>query len=166
MMIELIASRMAEGDFTALFEISSELDDSLLFSLWASRALSLMDDEARKGLIPRMADGSQRSRVALQVFEAMGLTTQAQEIRKQLSQVASAFLAARLAEGDMPRLHEAIIEAEAEGLSEQVAEARAKLPEIVGHVLFPSSIVSSLSKPCPSHPVCKESLWCNDTLLP
>jgi hypothetical protein len=58
------------------------------------------------------------------------LKAQAQEARAQLPQVASAYLAARLAEGDMTRLHEAIFEAEAEGL-EQVTEARAQLPRLV-----------------------------------
>ncbi len=45
-------------------------------------------------------------------------------------------LAARLAEGDMTRLHEAIFEAEAEGLSVQAAEARAQLPQLVYVVSF------------------------------
>ena len=46
------------------------------------------------------------------------------------------FLAACLAEGDMARLHEAILEAEAEGLSEQAAEARAQLPQLVNPLLL------------------------------
>ena len=72
-----------------------------------------------------------RLREAMQVFEAAGFAAEAQEARAQLPQVASAYLAARLAEGDMPHLHEAIFEAEAAGLSDQAAEARAQLPLLV-----------------------------------
>ena len=72
-----------------------------------------------------------RLREAIQVFEASGFAAEAQEARAQLPQVASAYLAARLAEGDMPHLHEAIFEAEAEGLSDQAAETRAQLPLLV-----------------------------------
>ena len=132
-MIDLLASRMAEGDFAALFDISALLDDSALFAAWASRALSLQksDDAVRGFLAACLARGHPtRLREAMRVFEAAGFK-EAQEARAQLPQVASAYLAARLAEGDMTRLHEAISEAEAEGLSSQAAEARAQLPRLV-----------------------------------
>jgi hypothetical protein len=130
-MVDLLASRMAEGDFAALFDISALLDDSALFASWASRALSLQKcDEAARGFLAAcLARGHpMRLREAMLVFEAAGFK-EAQEARAQLPQVASAYLAARLAEGDMTRLHEAILEAEAEG-QEQVTEARAQLPRL------------------------------------
>ena len=133
MIVDLLASRMAEGDFAALFDISALLDDSALFAAWASRARSLQkSDEAARGFLAAcLARGHPaRLREAMRVFEAAGFSKEAQEARAQLPQVASAYLAARLAEGDMTRLHEAISEAEAEGL-EQVTEARATLQRLV-----------------------------------
>ena len=61
------------------------------------------------------------------------LKAQAQEARAQLPQVASAYLAARLADAspDIPLLADAICEVEAEGLSAQAAEARAQLLQLV-----------------------------------
>ena len=132
MIVDLLASRMAEGDFAALFDISALLDDSALFASWASRARSLQkSDEAARGFLAAcLARGHPtRLREAMLVFEAAGFK-EAQEARAQLPQVASAYLAARLAEGDMTRLHEAIYEAEAECL-EQVTEARAQLSQLV-----------------------------------
>ena len=70
-------------------------------------------------------------REVLRQYEAAGFASEAAEARARLPQVASSYLAARLAEGDMQRLHEAIFEAEAEGLSAQAAEARAQLPRLV-----------------------------------
>ena len=128
-MVDLLASRMAEGDFAALFDISALLDDSALFVSWASRALSLQkSDEAARGFLAAcLARGHPtRLREALTVFEAASFKG-AKEARAQLPQVASAYLAARLEEGDIPSLLEAISEAEAEGLSSQVTEARAQL---------------------------------------
>ena len=146
-MVDLLASRMAEGDFAALFDISALLDDSALFALWASRARSLQkSDEAARGFLAAcLASGHPtRLREAMRVFEAAGFK-EAQEARAQLPQVASAYLTARLAEGDMTRLHEAILEAEAAGFSEQAAEARAQLTQLVhtlpfmGHLYFEQS---------------------------
>ena len=131
-MVDLLASRMSEGDFAALFDISVLLDDSALFAAWARRARSLQksDESARGFLAACLARGHPtRLREAMLVFEAAGFK-EAEEARAQLPQVASAYLAARLAEGDMTRLHEAISEAEAEGI-EQVSEARAQLPRLV-----------------------------------
>ena len=133
-MVDLLASRMAEGDFAALFDISALLDDSALFASWASRALSLQkSDEAARGFLAAcLARGHPtRLREAMRVFEAAGFK-EAQEARAQLPQVASAYLAARLADAPpyIPSLVEAISEAEAEGL-EQVTEARAQLPRLV-----------------------------------
>jgi hypothetical protein len=73
-----------------------------------------------------------RLREAMRVFEAAGFK-EAQEARAQLPQVASAYLAARLADTPLyiPSLVEAILEAQAEGLSSQAAEARAQLPQLV-----------------------------------
>ena len=60
------------------------------------------------------------------------LKAQAQEARAQLPQVASAYLAARLADSppNVSLIIEAISEAQAEGL-EQGTEARATLPRLV-----------------------------------
>jgi len=81
-----------------------------------------------------VADGHPaRLREVLLLSEAMGaLKAQAQEARAQLPQVASAYLAARLADAppNIPLILEAISEAQAEGL-EQVTEARATLPRLV-----------------------------------
>jgi len=73
-----------------------------------------------------------RLREAMRVFEAAGFAKEAQEARAQLPQVASAYLAARLADAppNIPLLVEAISEAQAEGL-EQAAEARATLSRLV-----------------------------------
>ena len=135
MMVDLLASRMAEGDFAALFDISALLDDSALFVSWASRALSLeKSDEAARGFMAAcLARGHPtRLREAMIVFEAAGFK-EAQEARAKLPQVASTYLAARLADAppNMPLLLGAILEAEAEGLSSQAVEARAKLPRLV-----------------------------------
>jgi len=135
-MVDLLASRMAEGDFAALFDISLLLEDSDLFASWVSRARSLQKNEetARDFLTACLEAGHPtRLREAFRVFEAAGFATEAREARAQLPQVASTFLNARLAEPapDIPLLLEAIFEAEAEGLSEQVAEARAQLPRMV-----------------------------------
>jgi len=67
-------------------------------------------------------------------FEAAGLfTAQVQEARVHMPEMSRAFLAARLADAasDIPLLVEAIWEAETEGVLEQAAEARAKLPQLV-----------------------------------
>ena len=133
-MVELLASRMASGNFAALFDISALLDDSALFAAWASRARSLQksDEAARRFLAAVLSEGHPaRLREAMRVFEAASFAAEAQEARSHLTKVASAYLAARLAEGDMLRLHEAIFEAEAEGLFDQAAEARAQLPQLV-----------------------------------
>ena len=72
-----------------------------------------------------------RLREAMIVFEATGFK-EAQEARARLPQVASAYLAARLADAppNIPSLAEAVMEAEFEGL-EQVTEARATLSRLV-----------------------------------
>ena len=133
-MVDLLVSLMAEGDFAALLDISVLLNDSALFASWASRALSLQkSDEAARGFLAAcLARGHPtRLREAMLVFEAAGFK-EAQEARAQLPQVASADLAARLADAPpyIPSLVEAISEAEAEGL-EQVNEARSQLLRLV-----------------------------------
>jgi len=82
-------------------------------------------------------------REVLLLCEAMGAhKSQVQDARAQLPEVASAYLAARLADAppDILLLVEAISEAETEGLSSQAAEARAQLcaqlPQLV-HIAFP-----------------------------
>ncbi len=70
----------------------------------------------------------------LALFEVLGAhTAQAEEARALLPEMPRTFLAARLADTvpDIPRLVEAIIEAEAQGLSEEVAAARVQLPRLV-----------------------------------
>ena len=107
-MVDLLASRMAEGDFAALFDISLLLDDSALFASWASRARSLQkgDEAARHFLTACLSEGiPTRLREAVKVLEAAGFAAEAQKARARLPQVASAYLAARLGEGNMPRLH-------------------------------------------------------------
>jgi len=117
-MVDLLASRIASGDFAVLLDISAML----------------------------LSEGHPtRLREAMVVFEAAGFAAEAQEARAKLPQVASAYLTARLAEGDMTRLHEAIFEAEAEGLSEQAAEARAQLPQLVNPLLSWNNFYSSCS---------------------
>ena len=100
-------------------------------------------------LASRVTEGHPaRVREVLLVFEAAGaFTSQAEEARASLSQVASAYLAARLADAspNVPLLVEAIFEAEAESLSEQAAEARAQLPQLVTVSLHPLSTVSLLN---------------------
>jgi len=93
-----------------------------------------------------------RLREVLLLCEAMGaLKAQAQEARAQLPQVASAYLAARLADDplNIPLVIEAISEAEAEGLSSQAAEARAQLcvqlPQLV-QIAFPSFFIHAFSQ--------------------
>ena len=86
-------------------------------------------------LASRVAEGHPaRVREVLLLFEAAGaFAAQAAEARALLPERARTFLAARLADAapDIPLLVEAIIEAEAEGLSAQAAEARAQLPQLV-----------------------------------
>ena len=87
-------------------------------------------------LASRVAEGHPaRLREVLLVFEAAGINTaQVQEARAlSIADMARAFLSARLANvaPDIPLLVEAIVEAEAEGLSEQAAEARAQIPRLV-----------------------------------
>ena len=135
-MVEVLASRIASGDFAALIDISALLDDSALFAAWARRARSLQksDEVARLFLAACLSEGHPaRLREAMRVFEAAGFQSEAQEARAQLPQVASAYLTARLADAppDILLLLEAIFEAEAEGLSAQAAEARTQLPRLV-----------------------------------
>ncbi len=66
----------------------------------------------------RLSEGHPaKLRELLSAFEAAGFASEAAEARARLPQVAEAFLAARLAEGDYLGLREAVIAAEAEGLS-------------------------------------------------
>jgi len=68
-------------------------------------------------------------RDALMAIEAAGIhTSQAQEARARLPDMAAAFLTACLAEGDYYRLSEAVAEASVEGLC--CTEARAKLQQL------------------------------------
>ena len=89
-------------------------------------------------LASRVAEGHPAMvREVVLLFEAAGFEARATaEARAQLAGMARTFLAARLTEVDMQRLHEAIFEAEAEGLSAEVAEARLRLPQLVVHLVF------------------------------
>jgi len=146
-MVDVLASRMAEGDFAALLDISALLDDSALFAAWASRARSLQNIDILAACLAR--GHPTRLREAMRVFEAAGFAKEAQEARLQLPQVASAYLAARLADAppNMPLVIEAIAEAEAEGLDE-VKQARAQLPRLVQ-----APILSHSPSPPPSPPL-------------
>ncbi len=97
-------------------------------------------------LTSRVAEGHPAMvREVLLLFEAANFEARATaEARAGLADMARAFLAARLAEGDMQRLHEAIFEAEAEGLFAEVAEARSRLPNIVTYLVLESVFISSL----------------------
>ena len=68
-------------------------------------------------------------REAAKAFECAGLASEAAQARARLPEVASAWLAARMAEGDYTRLAEAVLAAEAEGIS--CADARAQLKGLV-----------------------------------
>ena len=68
-------------------------------------------------------------REAAKAFECAGLASEAAQARARLPEVASAWLAARMAEGDYTRLAEAVLAAEAEGIS--CADARALLQQLV-----------------------------------
>ena len=68
-------------------------------------------------------------REAAKAFECAGLASEAAQARVRLPEVASAWLAARMAEGDYTRLAEAVLAAEAEGIS--CADARAQLERLV-----------------------------------
>ena len=68
-------------------------------------------------------------REVVKAFECAGLASEAAQARARLPEVASAWLAARMAEGDYTRLAEAVLAAEAEGIS--CADARAQLQRLV-----------------------------------
>ena len=72
-------------------------------------------------------------REAVKAFECAGLAPEAAQARARLPDVASAFLASRMAEGDYNRLAEAILAAEAEGIS--CTDARTQLEALVGPYL-------------------------------
>jgi len=78
-------------------------------------------------------------REAVKAFECAGLASEAAQARARLPEVASAFLAACMAERDYNRLTEAILAAEAEGIS--CADARTQLEALVRGPLslFPHS---------------------------
>lgn len=67
------------------------------------------------------------------MFEAAGYAAEAVEARASLPEKARAFLASRMADTApyVPLLVEAILAAETEGLSEQAAEARQRIPRLV-----------------------------------
>ena len=98
-------------------------------------------------LVSRVAEGHPaRVREVLLLFEAAGaFAAQAAEARALLPERARVFLAARLAEEDIPLLLEAIFDVEAEGLTEQAAEARAQLPRMVWSSLQMETFISSNS---------------------
>ena len=68
-------------------------------------------------------------REAVKAFECAGFASEAAQARARLPDVASAFLAARMAESDYTRLTGAILAAEAEGIS--CADARTQLEALV-----------------------------------
>ena len=68
-------------------------------------------------------------REAVKAFECAGFASEAAQARARLPDVASAFLASRMAERDYTRLIEAILAAEAEGIS--CADARTQLEALV-----------------------------------
>ena len=135
--------------FTVFFKLTHSLSRSLhlvlffFFSLiklsfkriTVSLFLAIERDQVTSELLSsRVAGGHPaRLREVLLLCEAMGaLKAQAQEARAQLPQVASAYLAARLAYSppNVSLIIEAISEAQAEGL-EQGTEVRATLPRLV-----------------------------------
>ena len=69
-------------------------------------------------------------REAVKAFECAGFASEAAQARAKLPKVASAFLAACMAESDYNHLTEAILAAEAEGIS--CADARTQLEALVG----------------------------------
>ena len=78
-------------------------------------------------------------REVIHLFEAAGsFSAEAAEARALLSEMSRVFLAARLADSapNMTLIAEAILEAEAEGLAAQAAEARALLPRLVMCISF------------------------------
>ncbi len=129
-MIELLASRMTDRDFAAVLDIRKMmLEDSDLFASWASRALSLQKGDILKAC---MAEGHpRRLREAIEVVKAAGLTAKAKKAEAQLPQVASAYLASRLADStpDIPLIIDAIFEAEVQ--DRPTAEERKKLQKLV-----------------------------------
>ena len=68
-------------------------------------------------------------REAVKAFECAGFASEAAQARARLSEVASAVLAACMAERDYNRLTEAILAAEAEGIS--CADARTQLEALL-----------------------------------
>jgi len=89
-----------------------------------------------------------RLRESLLLCDAMGaLKAQAQEARAQMPQVASAYLAARLADSppDLSSLVEAISVAEAEGLTSLAAEARAQLPRLMDDLFASGDLGEALT---------------------
>ena len=82
-------------------------------------------------------------REAVKAFECAGFASEAAQARARLPEVASAFLTARIAEGDYNRLAEAILAAEAEGIS--CADARTQLERLVWpSLLFFPLLVSTI----------------------
>jgi len=81
-------------------------------------------------LASRVAEGNPaRVREVALLFEAAGaFSSQAQEARAQLPDMAAAFLTACLAEGDYSRLSDAVVEASVEGLC--CNQARVKLQQL------------------------------------
>ena len=135
--------------FTVFFKLAHSLSRSLHLVLFfffrlielsfkritVSLFLALERDQVTSELLSsRVAGGHPaRLREVLLLCEAMGaLKAQAQEARAQLPQVASVYLAARLADSppNVSLIIEAISEAQAEGL-EQGTEVRATLPRLV-----------------------------------
>jgi len=78
----------------------------------------------------------------VKAFECAGFASEAAQARAQLPEVASAFLAARMAESNYNRLAEAILAAEAEGIS--CADARTQLKALVRCRSFLYRIIRSV----------------------
>ena len=81
-------------------------------------------------------------REAVKAFECAGFASEAAQARAQLPEIASAFLASRMAESNYNRLAEAILAAEAEGIS--CADARTQLEALVRGRSFLYRIIRSL----------------------
>lgn len=133
MLVELLAVRIAEGDFTGLVDISVELEDFSIIESLGNRARCIYagEETADKFLAERLAEGHPtKLSEALRLFEVFDFSKQAQEARNQLPKVASAYLAVRLTEGHPTKLREALRLFEVSDFPAQAKEARAQLSQV------------------------------------
>ena len=77
MIVDLLKSRMMEGDFLWLYNTSLVLADTGLFFTWVSKARSCLTDDTilSKFITSRLSNGHTKPvREALRAFDAMGFT--------------------------------------------------------------------------------------------